>query len=171
MAETVTGDQVWKALENDPTFRNDIPPGKPVEIFRELALGLPAVLADQLGTPLTMESFVKAKLAVMRYIAEGGFTKRLIAAYPEEAFGGIFSPEEMAEQGQAAIEALLPRLEELAGNMPAWLAENGVDEPEALAHPKIGKLNAAAMEEYRAGTLTVGRLLALQPATIVKNTD
>lgn len=165
-----TGEQVWEAMCQDPAFQAEVPSGKPRELFRELGMRLPEILAEHLDKPLTLRSLIEAKLAVVNDIAGSDFMERLIASYPVQALRGQ-DVQRLVATVKAVLAQALTSMESVLGEFDGFLRRQNASEEQLLAHPKGGKLGPAAMAEYRAGTLTVGRLLALQPHVIVKNAD
>lgn len=73
------------------------------------------------------------------------------------------------------IGGLYPQLVEMAEmilrDVPAFLSEQGISEEIFLGHPKGARLEGETMRAWRAGTLTIGGLLALQPKAILSFTD
>ena len=165
-----TGEQVWEAMCQDPAFQAEVPPGKPRELFRELGMRLPEILAEHLDKPLTLRSLIEAKLAVAKDVADGDFMERLIAAYPVQMFQGQ-DMQGLVAMAKTVLSQALTSMDGVLADFDVFIRRQNASEEQLLAHPKGGKLGPAAMAEYRAGTLTVGRLLALQPQVIVKNVD
>lgn len=166
----ITGEQVWDALKEEANFLAEVPEGAPRAIFRELCLELPTILKEDLDAPLTLKTLMRAKVTMLDRMNETGLLRRLVEAYPLELLNGM--PREMLVDTLAdSVTGLVAAMQEILEDFDAWFARAGVHEADILADPKHGRLNAAAMEAYRAGTLTVGGLLVLQPWALIKNTD
>ncbi len=161
------GDRVWETLQDVEGFQEEIPEGKPREVFGEFVRNVPELLKEQLDTKLTLASFLQAKLTIVKATLEGDLLERLFKAYPAETLP--FSIDVILDMAKSALSVMIPSVEDILNDVPAWMAENGVTEEQALSHPKAGRLNRKSMAAYRAGTLTVGELLELQPWVLIKN--
>ncbi len=163
------GERVWETLQDVEAFLEEIPEGKPREVFGEFVRNVPELLKEQLDEKITFASLLKAKLTIVKATLEGDFLERLFRAYPEDAMP--FSVDVILEMATSALSALIPSVEDILNDVPAYMVENGVTEEQILSHPKAGRLNRKSMAAYRAGTLTVGELLELQPWIIIKNSE
>jgi hypothetical protein len=167
--QNVTPEKVWAAIEADESFMAQVPEGKPREVWRDYVGELLAAVEPRLGETVTLRSLIGVKVQCLKHAVESGFMRRLIESYPEDALGGM-SPQELCDGMDQAMAGLVPMLEGIASDTPAWLAEQGVSEAQVMASPKLG-LGAAALAKFRAGTLTIGELFCIKPVAIIKNTD
>lgn len=156
----VTAEAIWSTLEKDASFLRQIPKGKPREVMREIVEHAPTVLADCMEEKATVAAVIRAKMLFLKWTADSGNARKLVLSYPLEAFGGDEDVrQEMAESVGDAVSGALSVLEETLTQLTDCLLDDGYR----------ASLVPAARKEYAAGTLTVGRLLELQPALILKN--
>lgn len=161
MTATIDSKKAWTALSADPEFAAGVPASAQPH-FKELVESLPERLGDLSGEPLTLASLARAKIAVLKATVETGFLKKMAASMGQPGMDAMM---------EAGIDLMLATFEEIAGNADGWLGEQEIDEATFMSHPKGGRLNGPAMRAYRAGTLTVGGLLELQPLAIIQNAD
>ncbi len=168
--QEITGEQVWKALQGDHWFRGHITHEEARAVFRGECLRLPSVLADELRQPLTIVTLARAQAKVLTDQDKSGFTLRLFRSYPEEMFRG--AKEQVIAQAVARERQELPVVQRFAKNASEWLDQfmtrTCMSEAEVLASPLNGRLEAPAMELYRQGKLTIGKLLVMQPLALMR---
>lgn len=163
--------KVWKALQTDPAFFTTVPEGQPRTIFEQITENLPTVFGDTLDQQISIDSLLRAKLAFLRHMSSNGLMTRLVKSYPTELLIHSGMPVELlCELANEALQLLLSQFEEMIEDVPEMLKSTGLTEAQALAHPKMGKLSTAAMQEFHEGTLTLGRLLELCPYAVLSNT-
>lgn len=163
----VTGKEVWAKAKEDPEMLRQ--PESVQEAVRPYIEAAPVVLAGLLDKPATLNNVMQAKVDFTRYCLERGFIKAAVDAMPDEALG-FFAREDLPAMFEGILTQLIVQVEELTGDVTALLKEYGVTEEEVMLGPQVG-LNAEAQTLYRAGELTIGKILAIQPTIIVKNTN
>ena len=166
MATTVNSEEIWKALQNDEKFTAAMRSDAMRTVARELIDATPTILATQLDEKVTLASFVRAKGAIIKWMAAGGFVKKLVCAYPAELLPG--SPEELAEVADAAMREAAEMVDK-AVEMVDDLPDGGMTEEIGQLSAAMRKLNPAAKKELKSGTLTIGRLLLIDPNSLIAN--
>ena len=157
--------KIWELLKSDPTFTKGAPDGA-LEVFHEVIEALPKILAKrQLKALVTLSTLTKAKLDIVEHMLDTGIVIKIAATIPEEL--RTCSPEELADFIKSSFEQLRTPFMEMIHNTKSFLADYGVTEYQVLADPKGCNLNQASLNAYRAGKLTIRRLLETQPATLL----
>ncbi len=154
-------ERIWDTLQDDESFRAAIPVGEAHNIFEEFVCTVPKLLEGQLDERLSFASFARAKSTVLTACADRAFLERLYGAYPKSSL--VFTPDDMALLSKANLESFVRLLEQLSTKLYGWLQANKATEEEALVHFRWIHLSDYARDRFRAGTLTVGELLELQP--------
>ena len=162
-------DKIVHALRADTGFAQDQTDAT-FALFEQLARELPDVLAAHHDTPVTFSSLAAAKIAVIEHFMTAGYVESFVRAMPDNAFFSS-TREKLAERLREMLPEVIEQFREILADAPSFLASQGVTEEQLLAHPRGGRFGEAAMQAYRAGTLTIGALLELQPAVIIKNTN
>lgn len=157
-------DQVWQGVLKDPETASQ--PDVMKQALRPFVEAIPKVLADLLDMAVTVESIMKAKIAFLRYCADNGFVKAIIAATPAESLW-LIGAGTAASMLELALTAAISMAEQIAQDVPVMLAQKGTTERELLASPKVG-LTGEALALYDKSKLTIGDLLRLQPMIIIK---
>jgi hypothetical protein len=165
--QTPQDQAIWNAIQRDRSFLNEIPAGKPRELFQQFASKLPEILGEQFEAPVSFQTLVSVKLTVLRHMINSGFMTDLIRVYPEENLGGM-DADDVIDIINETLGQALELFEPLAGNIVGFLEAHGITEVQALASPKICKLNRASMKLYRQQQLTIRKLLETQPMVILK---
>jgi hypothetical protein len=142
MDKPVTGKEVYAALQNDPGFRMA---EDELGFLRPMVEDSPEILANLLDQPFTMENFLKAQIA-----------------FKEAVINHAGTDEFVADLLGAAVDLARDLIEEF----PQALAEAGVPEEHVILGSQVGLWPPAAAL-YRAGTLTIGELLRIQPGVII----
>lgn len=162
----------WQRMLEDVEFSQQTPEGAPREVWQEIVRQLAEVIGDQMEAPLSVASFMETKLRVARHFVATSFPERLIRAYPDDhPIFMMMGRETIIEVTGGLYAQLVEMAEMILGDVPAFLSEQGVSEEIFLGHPKGAKLEGEAMRAWRAGTLTVGGLLMMQPKAILSFTD
>lgn len=162
----VTPEEVWKKMQEDAEFLQQ--PETVQEATRPYIEALPVILADLLDQPASLDNTMQAKVKFLRYCIENGYITAVVNAMPEEAFI-FFSREDLPGMFEGMLSQLIDMLEELTGDVSALLKAQGVTEEEVMLGSNVG-LNDEARLLYQSGSLTIGKLLVVQPMVIVKNT-
>lgn len=164
----VTATQVWEAITADASFLATIPEGEPRDIYRGMVEQAVALLAPLAERKATFGAFVEAKCAIVAHYAETGFARRLIMAMPPEMLDGEDTQADLAADTQAGAEEMAAFLAPVVPQL-ADLPEGAMIEEMLFFAPAYAKLNSAARTELARGTLTIGRLLLLDPASLFGN--
>lgn len=162
---TIDPDQIWQRMLDDVEFVQQTPEGAPREAWRELIGQLPEALGPEiLNAPLTVASFMKAKLAVARHFVTVDFPARLVGSFPDDfPMFAFIDKETVIGLARELYAVFVPAAEAILGNVPEFLAEQGITEEVFLGHPKGAGLSDEAMRAWRGETLTVAGLFLLQP--------
>lgn len=162
MAQGIDVEKVLRGIVDDPTFSGM--PEAAVAAFRELVDPPPEAVLDVLDVKMTVAVLARLRLAIAQRAVARGFAYKLCEAVRQLPDAGRLTPDVMdadLREGQKVYAEMM-----LMG--PIWLSRRGLKERDALAHPRVGRFRAETMAAYDAGTLTVRRLLELQPAVIVE---
>lgn len=162
---TVTSEAVWTKISKDPEFIQQ--PEAVREATRPFVEALPTVLVDLMDKPANLSNTMRAKVLFLRYCVDNGFIKAAVEAMPEESLG-FFDREDLVPMLESALSGAIEMADELTGDVTALLEENGLSEDDVMLGDKVGFTPETATL-YRAGELTIGRLLVTQPMIIVKN--
>ncbi len=158
--------EVWDALQKHPEFAAQRFAMK--KMLRPYIEATPTVLLDLLDKTATVETLMKAKIAFLRYCVANGFVKAAVAVTPAASLD-LFGSDAAASMMESALSGAIDMAEEIAKDVPGILEQYGMTERQLLTNPKVG-LAGKALKLYDQGKLTVGEILRLQPAIIVKNT-
>lgn len=162
---TLTSQQIYDALLRDPSFNSQITNDALRAVWRDLCEIVPETLSNFLDQPVGIASILNAKVAFLKKFAEGDWLKRMADAQPDEGFDFSFASEVFKEMLSGMLEAIPG----IVGDVPAFLAENGIDEETYLGHPKAGRFTEATMTRWKQGNFTIADLLASQPGSIIQN--
>lgn len=171
-SRTFDPEAVWQRMLENAEFAAQVPEGEPRTLWRELVGQLGEVIGDQMDAPLDVTSFLETKVRVARHFVATNFPERAVRAYPDDH--PLFML--MDKKGVIAMtSAMYPKLVEMAErillDVPEFLREQGITEWVFLSNKKGAGLEDEAIRAWRAGTLTVGGLLAMQPKTILSFTN
>lgn len=160
--------KVWDGLMQDPAFSAGMPEqARPA--FRELVDELPDVLAGQLDRNVTLPFMMEAKLAVTEHCLTSGFVEKMFRMIPEDILP--FPVDQMIAMTTEGLKMFRMPLMEMIHNTQDFLESYGVTERQLLANARGGRFNAATLQAYDAGTLTIRDLLETQPAALLLNGD
>ncbi len=153
-----TADRAWAKLMEDREFVAAVPEAVRT-VVREMLDDVVLTLEPHAKAPVTLASYVAAKVAVAQVL----FTRH----YLERMMEGL--PPEMAAQRDQIVASGKQR-EQLILAMYAQAAVEVVDLPEGAMTESLSQFDIVlrtlpdqADAELSAGTLTIGRLLALHP--------
>lgn len=158
--------KVRAALLADPAFNAGLPP-QAHATFDELIEVLPETLEQHLDKRVDLPALMEAKLAIIERMLETGFVGKMFAAVPEDTLP--FPAEEMGDFMTDMFKQLRGVFMNMIHDTENWLASYGLTERQALANPQGGRFNAASLQAYDAGTLTIRSLLETQPAALLLN--
>lgn len=160
-------EKIFEALLNDAEFVAVNTPSTML-VFGWLARELPEVLVHLLDTPLTFGSLMAAKADVARHFLENGYVESLVAAIPDYQIVSV-TREDIIANMRCMLSRSIWVFEKMAEDTQGWLKAYGHTDENALENPRCGRLNPEAMAAYRAGTLTVGQLIRIQPSVFMQN--
>jgi hypothetical protein len=163
---TVTFDEIWMALREDPEF--GIIPEPVQEAMKPFVQQFPVLFKDLLAKPVSVETVFEAKRRFFNFAIESGYVKATLDATPDEAFG-FFDRETVLEMSMGMLEQMLPMLNKILKNVSAFLKENRIDETSYLLHPKTFGFKPEVARGIKAGTLCIADLLRMQPYALLKN--
>lgn len=169
--ETITGEQIWEALQADSEFAARVTSKGARAWARRMVSQMPERLGDVFDLRLTPEHLVRLK----REAAVEIFTwKRIMRAEAQmfrdlllgkslgyaTAYAALFltSAPDLLHSGERVLPSVMRYETDGSGTPP---------EPASVDLAETG-LNEAARSAYRAGTLTVGRLLLLNPVAFFR---
>lgn len=161
----LTGQQIYDALLRDPSFTSQIQTDEGRAVWRDLCETIPNTLSEWLSQPVSMKSVFEAKLAVLKQISEGDWIKRILASQPNP----ILDLTEMADMFQGMLRELIEVIPGIVGDVPAFLASQGINEETFLGHPKGGRFTEATMTRWKQSDFTIAELLTTQPGVIIQN--
>jgi hypothetical protein len=167
MDDCLDPEAISAALSNDHDFVADNTPST-LAVYARLARELPCILAEQLGESLTFSALARAKIAVVRHFLKNGYVEALAEAIPDNQLVSITRPEIVSTMYRV-MPMCIWTFEKVADDLVGWLRAHGATEDEMLRNPKHGRLNPEAVRSYQAGTLTIGRLIGIQPSVFIKN--
>ncbi|NQV90550.1 hypothetical protein HQ487_04065 [Candidatus Uhrbacteria bacterium] len=167
MNETpITGQSIWNALRAESGFLEHIPESAHTvwEQMCEAAAPVIEPFADQL---ITVDSFMSAKLAILKMMIEGEWMQKILTAYPEEAFP--LGMKAMFQQLVAMLEGLMEQFTQIDGNYGEILAAQGINEEQFLMHAEGGRFTLDTAIKWREGNFTIGDLATTQPSSLFRN--
>lgn len=167
---TITGDEIWTALQADKEFRRDNPAGTFDETYLDLCQHLPILLNDDLGDVLTVRALLTARWKLLSWMRETRFIERRIGTHPNPR--KLDPLEEMTvDVAKAKLGCSCEILAFILRDVSGWMALHDVDETAFMSDPTGGHLNEASLAAWKRGELTVAGLLATQPFAIIRLTD
>lgn len=162
MNTSVLGEQVWEAYQQ--ALRHDRARDLERKIMQPLVMAAPEVLADFLPQPLTMKTYLGARLAFMDYCIGMDIFEQIVEA-AEELTGR--HQEEFAERVERVFDRKQLELQAILNDIPGYLARRGMSEHDYMFDENID-LSTENLPKYFEGTLTVRELLLTQPGIILK---
>ncbi len=156
-------EDVVAALRNDAFFRATIPNDQR-PIMEAFAAELPEVLRDYMALPVTTESLLKSKRAILAHVLEGDRLTTLL----KKAMG-VSAYTLLGGMAKMALETMLQSIDEAASDIPSILKHLGTTEEEFMLSERTN-LSPENANKYRAGTLTIGDLVYTQPFVLINNT-
>ena len=165
MSETVTADRVWNALLSNSDFTEEVPEGQMRNLFRDWVNEAFPIVSPRLDDKVDLKTFVQVKAAIAKKAIEFEFVKKMMMVVPEEMLQG----QDRAEAAEKTHEHQVLRLSmyETAVAEVTNPPEDGKTRALPLVSRSFGLLDGPARDELNAGTLTVGRLLLLQPMPLL----
>lgn len=155
---TLTGEEFWAKLQQDPSFLQ-IDAGIR-QRYQHIALGLPAELVAHLDDPFTLLNFIVVRKLTLGYLVYYGYLDLLKAQLASESVG-------VSDQDQNAVLVgqfleLIRLFNTIIADPHRWLEQRGQTEAELILSGEFGLCPAAQML-YKAGLLTIGRVLSMHP--------
>jgi len=163
---SVTAEAVWNKINEDPEFLQESESIR--EVARPFIEALPIMLAEQLDSPVNVMNVNKAKLTFLRYCVDNGYVAAATAATYGNALDFLVDGV-LLETFESTLKRAIETLEFINEMMPR-LESGGLSNDEIMLSQKAN-LNQETRKEYLEGALTIGRLLAIQPMVIVRNTE
>lgn len=162
---SVTGEEIWEALQKDPVFQERILTTAARTLTRDVAAELSRWLAHREDAPMTAEDLVRLKKQSQRVVIlltlKKWLYRELTAAMMRGKSATEFIEEEVcALVGKANLRSL-PSTDDSPEE--TRFAETLLVEMDPSEATVILELNEAARTAYNTGTLTVGTLLRLHP--------
>lgn len=159
-------EQVWNAALADPEFLLQVPDA-PRQCYREMIKDLPHILCGFLTEGVILQTLVECRILLLRYALEENLPYHIARAYP------VSPPTDnrgwLEAQMMSRIATGLRECMEIQKDSQGYKDRNGYSSENSLLsrHPRLG-LHPVALSEYRAYTLTISRLLEIQPALLLK---
>lgn len=161
----LTSDVIWAGMMTEPDLAAE--PEAIQEVMRSFVDHLPVLLADLLDKPANFQNIIKAKLRFLRYCSENDFIAKYADAMPDDALG-FLSRDEFKDMFTGLFADLVEMMEPIAISAADFLKEQGIPEETLMLGDNVG-LAGEARNLHMSGNLTIGKLLELQPAIIVRN--
>jgi hypothetical protein len=159
-----TKESIWKKLSEHPEFLEN--PEEVRNVMRPYIEAMPEVMDELLDLPVNLQNLVQAKILFLRHCLDNGCIEKTMAAMPADMLAFV-----NAEMLEGLFTELLQSLDEVLGelvlNTPAFLERIQASE-EQIILGKFG-LNEEATALYKAGQLTIGKILEIDPMALVRN--
>ncbi len=149
---------VWEAFCLDSEFARSTPADNPhFEAMRPFIEGSVTALDGYFDTFVSVASICVAKQKFLRHCMALNI-------------GGVMAELMGTDEGliNEMLTDLADQLDEMVEDIPGYLHQHGLTEEQVMLGPQIG-LNGVNLQKWRAGTLTIGKLLVSQPAVLLEN--
>lgn len=163
-------DKVWSALTADAKFKDELweclhP------LMRDLVDDLPTALKEHLDRPVTLESLLLAKLALIDHLCRPDYIRKMATAFSSAAD----APEDLVGESLDVVIRILSFGHALSRSrlrvhiksvMLACLTDPSI-EPKLMIVLYSSGFNTETLAAYEVGTLTIRGLLELQPSVLL----
>ena len=141
-------------------------PESALPVFMEYTTALADHLGDSLKESVTLKVLLEARINALRFCHSSGWAQRLVDAVHEANGTKDTILYRLMEVDSESALRFIQQMKDSVGEVLRTLEEAGITELSVLENSAMA-LNAANLERYKEGALTLADLLMTQPSAIM----